>query len=209
MQINSISVGLYRTNCYIVSGTYSNEKFLMVIDPGDHYSYIESQLTGDVTHIVLTHYHPDHIGALNELKKHFPSAKVYAGQNEKTDLKTVLDVAKDALGPWFPRSVFALENYNVVEPDIRLKEHDCFLGFEVLETPGHTPGSICLLNRKEKCLFSGDTIFSGSYGRTDFIGGNYDDMMFSIQKIMTLDDDITIYPGHNEPTFIGKEKQYY
>lgn len=205
MQIKTINVGLFQTNCYIVS----DENFVMVIDPGDHYSYIESVLPGKVTHIVLTHYHPDHIGALKELKEHYPSAIIIAGQNEPAGTERVVDVAKQALGQWFPRTQFANPSFTAVQPDVRVKESDIVCGFEILETPGHTPGSICLLNRKENCIFTGDTLFCGSFGRTDFAGGDYDNMMFSLKKLMALDNSIAVYPGHNEITTIGNEKSNY
>ena len=205
MQIKTLNVGLFQTNCYLVS----DEKYVMVIDPGDHYSYIVSELPGEVTHIVITHYHPDHIGALKELKESFPKALVITGKNEITTTEFVVDVAKQALGPWFPRTQFSKPGFSAVQPDLTVGEKDSVCGFEVLETPGHTPGSICLLNKKEGCIFTGDTLFQGSFGRTDFTGGDYDSIMFSVKKLMALDNNIRVYPGHNEFTTIGNEKSVY
>ena len=92
-------------------------------------------------------------------------------------------------------------------PDILLNDQDKISSFEVLSTPGHTPGSICLLNREEKILFSGDTLFKASIGRTDLQNGNFTQIISSLQKLKKLDEDILVLPGHGPSTTIGFEKK--
>lgn len=162
-------------------------------------SHIESEKLRPVA-VILTHGHFDHVLGAAPLSKKF-GIKVYAGANEGQTLKNNRVLA-DVAG--FP----------VPEPFEFVPLHDgdtVRFGkqiLEVLETPGHTPGGVCYLNRAEKLLLSGDTLFQGSIGRSDLPGGNYDNLMESIfTKIMVLDGDIDVIPGHGPATSIADERQ--
>ena len=179
MKIITVKVGSLQTNCYIVIDEKTKEA--LVIDPGDEPEKIISQLAGlKVRYIVLTHGHPDHFGALDAVK-------------EKTKALLLMSAEDD----WFFR------------PDKKLNDGDKIkigaLSFEVLHTPGHSPGSICLYSRGH--LFSGDTLFSTTHGRTDLPGGSREAMQKSLQRLVALPDDTLVYPGHDESTSIGQEKE--
>lgn len=207
MKINAAEVGIVGTNCYIVSDFRKDKECVMVIDPGDNLDKIRSFLPSDVTHIVLTHAHFDHIGALKELHQAFPDAGIYAHKTENTDKEEILAVIRKTLGKFADKTHFVRDGlYDIPQPDVRLDDGDSILGFKVIHTPGHTKGSICLYSEEEKVLFSGDTLFSNGYGRCD-LGGNEDDIFISLKKIMTLDDGITVYPGHGKSCLIKEARQ--
>lgn len=207
MKIKSVVVGLLQTNCYVVEGSFNNSDYVMVIDPGESIDLIQSIIPGPVTHIVLTHGHFDHIGALKGLQEAYPQAKLYISEKENYSIKHLKEVIYKVLGRYADCTHFIKFGINEIKPDVLLKDGDSLLDFKVLHTPGHTSGSICLYNEKERVLFSGDTLFAYSYGRCD-IDGNEKDMINSIKKIMALDDSVTIYPGHDEQSTIGQARQY-
>lgn len=196
MKTRCIPVGPIGTNCYIVDG----EGFLMVIDPGAEPDTILDGIgQRSVTHIVLTHAHFDHIGALGALCSCFPAAKLCYNSAERTSAEEIA----------FCANLCGMECDAEVGPaDEDLQEGSTICGFSVLHTPGHTPGSICLLNREEKVMFSGDTLFFHGFGRTD-LGGSKRDMVASMHRLLAMDADITVFPGHGEATTIGSEKEHY
>jgi glyoxylase-like metal-dependent hydrolase (beta-lactamase superfamily II) len=175
----------------------------MIIDPGDGAKEILKsvrELGLNIEYIVLTHGHLDHIGALREVQEatgaevavHSDEAKLFQGRYQ-------------SLG-----AMFGLSYPVPSHPDRLLKDGDTLdvgdLHFSVLHTPGHSPGGICLLG--EGVVFSGDTLFNYGIGRTDFLGGSYDQLINSIQtKLMTLPDNTRVYPGHGPPTTIGAERK--
>ena len=188
MKITTIPLGLYQTNCYILA---QGDRCL-VIDPGDEpqkvLTFLEKQgLTLEA--ILLTHGHFDHVGAVKTLAAE-TDCRVYLCQEE-----LALPGAMTA-GPLFYTDFY--------------KEGDRLtlagLSFEVLHTPGHTPGSVCL--RFDEHLFSGDTLFAGSCGRTDFPGSSPRDMVCSLSRLAKLEDHLRVYPGHGSSTTIGEEKRY-
>jgi hydroxyacylglutathione hydrolase len=197
--IEKLVVGPFAANCYIV-GAQSNREG-MIVDPGDEAKRILNkvkELKLDIKLILLTHGHIDHTGALKEVKEatgaevmvHADDAKSLKGQS----LGKLLGLSYPAPPP----------------PDRLLKDGDSIdvgdLHFLVLHTPGHTSGGICLLG--EGVVFSGDTLFNYSVGRTDLPGGSYNQLMNSLQtKLMTLPDNTVVYPGHGPETTIGAERR--
>lgn len=194
-----------KTNCYIIFDEKSKET--MCIDPAgdvDKIEYlIKEVLKGKLKYIYLTHCHGDHIGGVTELKKRC-GGKILIhrfdsiGLNDsKINLSSIIDIPEIEL-----------------EADSRIDDKDLLhlgnLEFKVLHTPGHTKGSTSLYCEKEGCLFSGDTIFYGTWGRTDLPTSSREDIMKSItEKILTLPDDTIIYPGHGKPTMVKNEKPIY
>ena len=183
-----LCVGMVRTNCYIVYDEATREA--AVIDPGDNAKSIlhavnEEQL--NVKYVLLTHAHFDHIGALKPLLAAAPDARVYVGDQDKDD---PCDMAYDLL-----TYTDTYQDGDTVEA--------AGLSFRVLGTPGHTPGSVCLLCGE--ALFSGDTLFAGSYGRTDFKGGSMQDMYASLRKLAALPPQTRVLPGHGPESTIEDE----
>jgi len=179
MNIEKLTVGILETNCYILKG----EKKGIIIDPGEEPNRILEAVSDlQIDLILLTHNHFDHIRALPAVLE-ATSAKV---------------------------AIHPLDG--IAEADIELKDgvKIPFDGKEiwVLHTPGHTPGSCCFLLGEN--LFSGDTLFSGGWGNTSFSGGSEKAIFRSIrEKLMSLPDQTTVYPGHGESTTIGEERSLY
>ncbi len=205
-KIKCVTVGYLQTNCYIVENT--DKGFLAVIDPGDNVSRIEACLESEPTHIILTHCHFDHIGALMELRRNHPSAIVAVGKDENMDPEHIARIAQGALGSFFFKRDIAPKIQGIGKADVLLDEGDMIGPFQVLHTPGHTYGSICLLDNEDKILISGDTLFMHSYGRTD-LGGNDADMRSSLIRLLGLDGEIKVFPGHGEDTTIAEEKSFF
>lgn len=200
MIFKMLTVGPLGTNCYILGDEKSKEA--VVIDPGGDFEDISDQLKKlklKVKYIILTHGHFDHTGALAQLKK--------------TTGADILIHSADAnmLSPNEKSQPFFLESgTDPCSADRTLKEGDKIQfgenALEVMHTPGHTSGGISLFI--DKMIFTGDTLFCGSVGRTDFPGASYKKLMESIKtKIMTKNDDCVIYPGHGPESTIGEEKR--
>ena len=192
------------TNCYILLEEESKE--IIVIDPaGDVYKIEEmiNILGGKLKYIYLTHCHGDHILGVTELKNKC-GGKILIHRLDAEGLNN----ANINLTPYIKEEEIELE------ADSRVDDNDLIhignLEFKVIHTPGHTKGSTCLYCEKEKCLFSGDTLFRGTWGRTDVPTGSIEDIMNSItNKLMKLPDDTICYPGHGLSTKIGDEKPIY
>ena len=192
------------TNCYIILDEESKET--MVIDPAGDVDKIEELihiLEGKLKYIYLTHCHGDHILGVADLKNrcggkiliHREDAE---GLNDKNiNLSEVIDIPEIEL-----------------EADSRVDDNDLIhlgnLEFKVIHTPGHTKGGTSLYCQKEKCLFSGDTLFRGTWGRTDLPTSSREEIMDSIvNKLMILPDETIVYSGHGMMTKIGEEKPIY
>ncbi|MEG0832475.1 MAG: MBL fold metallo-hydrolase [Oscillospiraceae bacterium] len=182
MNIETIPVGFLQTNCYIVD----DGKYAAVIDPGDDakklLDYIEKK--GLICErILLTHGHYDHIGAVFALKQK-TGAKVLINEKDKISLR--------------------------FEPDETVSDGDVIkagqLEFACMETPGHSEGSVCYICGD--CLFSGDTLFLESVGRTDLPGGDFETLRHSLEKINALpEEDMRVFPGHAAPTTLAHERR--
>ena len=193
MLIKTLLVGQFETNCYIVTDEQSLD--CAVIDPGDESNTILDYLESNRLKcrvILLTHGHFDHIGAVLPVSEE-TGAPVYV--HEKDDAKNSLD----------NRFAFSLP-----ENGVYYKEGDVVqvgsLRFEVLETPGHTPGSVTL--RCGDALFTGDTLFKGSCGRTDLPGGDMIAELDSLKKLCALPGDYEVYPGHMDASTLERERMF-
>ncbi|MGE5379548.1 MAG: MBL fold metallo-hydrolase [Methylocystaceae bacterium] len=201
MFIKGMEVGAIASNCYLVG--CEETKKAIIIDPGAAPNAIINMIKGSgytVETIVNTHGHVDHIGANDEVKK-FTGAKIVI---HRLDAKMLTSSAANF-------SMFMGRPVTSGAADELLDEGDVVkagnLELKVLHTPGHTPGGICLV--ADNVIFSGDTLFYGSIGRTDFPGGSYETLIRSIKdKLMVYSDDTVVYPGHGPATSIGFERQY-
>lgn len=206
MNIEVISCNSFQVNTYFI---YNETGDLLVIDPGCSNSEEKKIFSDFITSknlilrkIVLTHGHIDHIIGAGYLQKKFQSP-VLAHPDINIFLEDLLDWAK-LFGFETPIQpvveTFISETYL-----IKLKDET----FQVIDTPGHAAGSICLINHKHKIVFTGDVLFYESIGRTDLPTGDYDLLIKTIkEKIFTLPDDYVIYPGHGCSTTVGHEKKY-
>lgn len=193
-----------KTNCYIVQDEKNKET--MVIDPGGEVEKIVEMLNvldAKLKYIYLTHCHGDHIGALKQLKQQkggkiiihrFDAEGLYNKDISLTDYIGMQDV--------------------YLEADSRLDDGDTIhvgeLEFKVIHTPGHTAGGSCLYCEKENLLFSGDTLFHGTWGRTDLPTSSFPDIIKSItEKLLVLPKDTIVYPGHGKSTMIQEEIPIY
>ncbi len=200
MEIKCLPLGDYQANCYIV--TDDTSMTAAVIDPGVPSDELNDLLLGyDLKYILLTHGHFDHIYGCESLKKLYPECKICIHCADEPCLNnSELNLAGDYDG-YLPSInadiVFDGNEELEIIPDVNIK---------VLHTPGHSKGSVCYTDFKNGIMFSGDTLFCRTVGRTDFIGGNFDEMMASIKMLSTLNPDIKVFPGHNRLTTIGDEK---
>lgn len=205
--IKIFSQGLLDTNTYVVWQEESRE--CMIIDCGVKPKVIMpfiEKMELDVKYVVLTHGHFDHAEYVEEYESAFEGAKIICHENELC----VLGDMEANLSVWGNRPRPYNCNYKtVVEGDVltlgNAKSGGECLFFKVLHTPGHTPGCICLYDEANKIMFTGDTLFKRSYGRTDFKYGDSSALFASLRRLLHMDKDIAFYPGHYEHSTIGAE----
>lgn len=189
-------VGFLEVNCYLVPS--ETDKCLYIIDPGASPDAVakKAQSFGfDDYQILLTHAHIDHISAIKELMDKLPVSKLFL---HKDDILLYRSPANE-LPPIMPALL------NPPDPETEIASTD----FEVIHTPGHTRGGVCYYFKGIPALFSGDTIFYSSIGRTDLPGGSHEMLLKSIkEKLFVLPDDLNVYPGHGDSTVIGDEKKH-
>ena len=198
-----IRVGMLSCNCSILGDEETGEA--IVIDPGDDIEQVKEILERHklkAKFLIATHAHIDHVGGIEKLKRDNDAAVLL----HEEDLFLYQNLAQQAawLGLPVPGSV---------EVDQFLKEGQTVqcgsMKLDVLHTPGHSPGSVCLhMPGEQQRIFSGDTLFEGSIGRTDLWGGSGEEIMRSIQgRLLVFDDALPVYPGHGDPTTIGQERE--
>ena len=190
LKLHTLALGNYQTNCYIIHEDQADT--CIVIDPGFQAEDILRELQGlglTLAAILLTHGHFDHVGAVKTLAAE-TGCQVFLHPEELSLPETF------TAGPLFYTDTYT--------------DHAILslagLTFRVLHTPGHTPGSVCLLC--EKHLFSGDTLFAGSCGRTDLPGGDWTAIRKSLLMLSQLEGEFAVHPGHGESSTLALEKQY-
>lgn len=195
MELVRVVVGQFETNAYII---YANNS-AVVVDPGGDAERISDIIKGKKLNVelyILTHAHYDHFAGLEALRALYMAPVAIHLFDAPNLLNPSANLSLLLGNPVSVKGDIILHNEQILE----IIGHK----FLILHTPGHTPGSISILYGKN--ILTGDTIFKGGIGRTDLPGGNYDDLIRSIKRILELPPDIIIYPGHGEPTTIAKER---
>ena len=202
MRITNLPSGALQANTYLAVDEKTNEGF--IVDPGGYNKVLTKEVQENnvkIKYIILTHGHSDHICGVNEHKAEFPDAKIVAYKDEEA----MLENPNLNQSPGFGVPYSTKADILVSDGD-ELKVGDVTLKF--IHTPGHTEGGMCIYVKEAKALFSGDTLFRQSIGRTDFPGGSYKEIMDSIRKkLFLLPDDTNVFPGHMGMTSIGFEKE--
>lgn len=203
LQVTTPQKGL-KTNSYVICDEKSKEA--MVIDPGGEPERIAETLDilgANLKYIFLTHCHADHIGGIAELKK-IKGGKILVSRPDSEGL--------------YKKEINLAEYINMevpeLEADSRVDDEDLIhigeIEFKVIATPGHTKGGLCLYAENEGLVFTGDTMFSGTWGRTDLPTGSFVELITSItDRLMPLPDDTIVYPGHGKITMIQDERNIY
>lgn len=203
--IQTIVCGAYQENAYLLIPADENEKGCIVIDPGDDAIAIRNAIAASkhtLRAMYLTHGHFDHILAAEPISR-VTGAPVYC---HPADFVMLGDPSMGSYNQTvcslsFPKALEALPYGDTIDL--------CGIHFQVLHTPGHSSGSVCLYDAENGVLFSGDTLFRAGFGRTDLYGGSGSQLRASLHRLFTLPRDVRVYPGHAGTTTIGTEMQRY
>lgn len=196
MKIKTLAVGPIMTNCYLLCDEQAG--VCAVIDPGEEGHRIAAAVEESgcsLQYILLTHGHYDHFTGIPELLEHYPDTPVYIHPNDAVEKNT---------NPWalkFPRMDEKHQRWYGEGDRLELGS----LIIQVLETPGHSSGSVCLL--VENVIFAGDTLFCGSCGRTDFPDGDTGAILRSLARLARLEGNYRVYPGHDRATDLDRERR--
>lgn len=193
MEIDVIQVGSFEVNCSVLSQDGRG----WIVDPGADAEAIFALLDrkGLVpSGILLTHAHFDHIGAIPDLLRKYPELEVFIDAGDVPVLT-------------HPLNHYPPEYLPIERPTKLCSPEDCRLPFEVIRTPGHTPGGVCYYFKGDDLLLSGDTLFAGSFGRTDLPGGDFAKLTDSLRRLCTLPEKTRVLPGHGPWTTIGAERR--
>jgi len=194
-----IKTGMLQENTYVIS----KGNLCLVVDPGSELNKINEYLNSKnlkTKAIFLTHGHYDHIGAAKELAL-LENCKIYASIYDK---ELYEDASKNGSLKYGKKEI-VVDNITYFEEEIILDLDDFVI--EVIFSPGHTPGGVSYIIGD--AVFTGDTLFKGTYGRVDLYGGNKKDMKKSLEYLFTLDPSLKVFPGHGDVTTIGEEKANY
>lgn len=203
MQVQYMCLGVVQTNCYFLLNEETHQ--LLIVDPADNAGAIirmVERMQGEPVAILLTHGHFDHILACKEIAEKYKIPVIACKQEEAllADANLNLSAQLGGRGRTLTADVLVEDGEEPEVPGFH---------FKVLHTPGHTQGSCCYYFPEDKVLISGDTLFCGSCGRTDFPGGSYEDMQKSLQRLINeLPEDTKVYPGHDRSTTIRDEKRF-
>ena len=193
MKIQIMQVGPIGTNCYLLAD--EEAKQCAVIDPGDYGAGVAREVSASgyaLTAIFLTHGHYDHTGGVEALLKEFPGTPVYLSRKDQY----AGDAYLQQLFPLIPGCRDYGEGDTIMVGDLAVK---------VLHTPGHSEG--CVVLQCEDVLFTGDTLFAGSMGRTDFPGGSTRTILDSLRRLSQIEENLDVYPGHMEPSTLDRERR--
>jgi len=204
MKIDHLILGAFQTNCYVLRESQRSQDCLIIdtgLQAGRLIEFLKHHKLNPVA-VVLTHGHPDHVAGVAALRESFPDMKVYIHKLDAdmlTETPSNFGLLAGGMSGNQPADLF-LENQSIIE--------QAGIKLEVIHTPGHTPGGICLYSEDEGIVFTDDALFADSVGRTD-LGGNMAQLIKSIrEKLLTLPGDTAVYPGHGPVTTIEHEKAH-
>lgn len=204
MYIKTVPLGAMSANCYVICD--EETKIGAVIDPGEFSSRLLQEIVAsgmkELKYILCTHGHFDHVEGAGRLKEKYPDAEILIGADDAP----ALNDGYLSLATWFGAPFYPCV------ADKSLKDGDKIevggITLKVIATPGHTPGGVLYYDEVNKVVFTGDTVFKGSVGRTDFFGGDSATLMKSVKKLKLLPKDCTVLSGHGEKTTIEHELKY-
>lgn len=205
MHIDCLILGLYETNCYVARAD-KNSNEVLVIDTGlDTLALAEFLKKNNLkpAAVIFTHGHVDHIVGAVSICDTWKDVKLYIHKNDE----------KMLTNPQMNLSLMSGSGFTIRKVDVVVEDGDIIneagLQLKVIHTPGHTPGCICFYSKEHNVLFSGDTLFAGGVGRTDFPGGDAEILLKNIEeKLFTLPDETVVYPGHGPQTTIEQERRF-